>query len=92
ATNVAAGGTQAIGSFTLTLGASVNVGDEATFSAKSSTFDNTDSSLSLQIGANSSQTMNVSIGDMRAAALNVEDIDVTSSQSSQSATTAINQA
>ncbi|WP_026580995.1 flagellin N-terminal helical domain-containing protein [Bacillus sp. J33] len=92
ATNIAAGGTQAIGAFTLTLGASMSVGDEATFSATTSSYDNTDTSLSLQIGANSSQTMNVSIGDMRAAALNVDDIDVTSSQSAQASTTAINKA
>jgi flagellin len=92
ANNIASSGTVNIGAFTLTLSANVNVGDEATFSATTSSFDDTDTSLSLQIGANSSQTMNVSIGDMRAAALNVDDIDVTSAQSAQASITAINKA
>ena len=94
ATNVVAGADQVIGAFTVELGAagSMKVGDELTFTGSTSTFDNTDTSLSLQIGANSSQTINVGISDMRAGALKVDGLDVTSSQSAQAAITVINDA
>lgn len=94
ATNVTAGTAQVIGEFTVTLGdaASMKVGDELTFTGSTASFDDDDTSLSLQIGANSSQTINVGIGDMRAEALKVNGLDVTSSQSAQASITVINDA
>jgi flagellin len=94
ATNVAAGADQVIGAFTVELGAagSMKVGDELTFTGSTASFDDVDTSLSLQIGANSSQTINVGIGDMRAGALKVDGLDVTSSQSAQASITVINDA
>jgi flagellin len=48
--------------------------------------------LALQIGANESQTMNISISDMRAAALGINNLDVTSQTSAGSAITTIDNA
>ena len=45
--------------------------------------------LSLQIGANEGQDMNVGISDMRASALGVQGVDVTSATSAKSAITTI---
>ncbi|ANU09197.1 flagellin [Planococcus antarcticus DSM 14505] len=94
ATDIAAGDVQVIGSFDVTLGAadSMKVGDELTFTSSTASFDDVDTSLSLQIGANSSQTINIGIGDMRAGALKVAGLDVTSSQSAQASITVINNA
>jgi len=95
----AAGGAQTIntsagGSYTLTLGAlSIDdIGKEATFTSRASVETYTDNTLSFQIGANSSQTMNVDINDMRAAALHVDDINVSSATSAQASISAINKA
>ena len=95
----AAGGAQTIntsagGSYTLTLGAlSIDdIGKEATFTSRASVETYTDNTLSFQIGANSSQTMNVDINDMRAAALHVDDINVSSAASAQASISAINKA
>ena len=46
-------------------------------------------SLSLQIGANEGQTVGLSIADMRAEALGVNNIDVTTSQNAEKAVTTI---
>ncbi|MBN2794395.1 MAG: hypothetical protein JXR88_03230 [Clostridia bacterium] len=49
-------------------------------------------SLSMQIGANEGQDMNVSLGDMRAAALGVSSIDITTASSAKTSITTINDA
>lgn len=49
-------------------------------------------SLTMQIGANQGQTMNVSISDMRAAALGVSNIDLSSTTSAGAAVTLIDNA
>lgn len=48
--------------------------------------------LNMQIGANEKQTMYVSIGDMRAAALGINNVDVSSATSASTAITTINSA
>jgi len=48
--------------------------------------------LALQIGANESQTMSISIGDMRAAALGIDALNVTTQTSAGSAITTIDEA
>ncbi|MFV2046299.1 flagellin [Metabacillus sp. YM-086] len=48
--------------------------------------------VSFQIGANENQDMNVSISDMRASALSVDNIDVTSTASAKAAITTIDDA
>ncbi|AZV45268.1 hypothetical protein BAOM_4690 [Peribacillus asahii] len=94
----AAGGAQTIatadGSYSLTFGAIgvEDIGKEATFTSRASVEEYANNSLSFQIGANSSQTMNVDINDMRAAALNVDNIDVSSAASAESSISAINKA
>jgi flagellin len=95
----AAGGAQTIttsagGSYTLTLGALTidDIGKEATFTSRSSVEVYTDNTLRFQIGANSSQTMSVDINDMRATALHVDDINVSSAASAQASISAINKA
>ncbi|QMT17655.1 flagellin [Planococcus maritimus] len=94
ASDVTAAGTQVIGDFTVTLGAagSMKVGDELTFTGTEASFDDADTSLALQVGANSSQTINVGVGDMRAGALKVAGLDVTSAQSAQASISVINDA
>jgi flagellin len=49
-------------------------------------------SLTMQIGANEGQNMNVSLNDMRSAALGVDGVDITSASSASSAITTINDA
>lgn len=51
-----------------------------------------DNSLKLQIGANEGQTMSVSIQDMRAGALGVDQIDVSNATNASKAITTINKA
>ncbi|PYI51239.1 hypothetical protein DLM86_26195 [Paenibacillus flagellatus] len=51
-----------------------------------------DSSLSMQIGANEGQTLNVDINDMGAQALRIQDVDVSSSKGAQTAISVINNA
>ena len=48
--------------------------------------------LDFQIGANQGQTMKVTIGDMRSAALGINDIDMSSKEGAQAATTLIDTA
>lgn len=86
--------TAAGGDYSLTLGSldSDSIGKEATFTARASVEVYTDNTLSFQIGANSSQTMEVDINDMRSSALNVSDIDVTNAKSAEASISAINKA
>ena len=48
-----------------------------------------DFTATFQVGANSNQTISISIGDMRADALGVKNVDLTTSENSQKATTTI---
>ncbi|WHY79722.1 flagellin [Neobacillus sp. WH10] len=92
------GGAQTIqtanGSYSLTLGAIgvEDIGKEATFTSRASVEEYKNNALTFQIGANSSQTMNVEINDMRASALHVDNIDVSSAASAEASISAINKA
>ena len=48
-----------------------------------------DFTATFQVGANSNQTISISIGDMRAEALGVKDVDLTTAKGSQEATATI---
>ena len=48
-----------------------------------------DFTATFQVGANSNQSISISIGDMRADALGVKNVDLTTSENSQKATTTI---
>lgn len=48
-----------------------------------------DFTATFQVGANSNQTISISIGDMRAEALGVKNVDLTTSEGSQNATATI---
>jgi flagellin len=95
----AAGGVQTIntaagGSYDITFGAMTyeDVGKAATFTSKAMIENYQDDSLTFQIGANSAQTMSVDINDMRASALHVDNLDVTSAASAEAAIAQINNA
>ncbi|WP_416729627.1 flagellin [Fictibacillus sp. JL2B1089] len=94
AANVAAGATQVIGAFTLTLSAAADmkVGDEATFTARANSFTNASTALSFQIGANSSQTMSVGIDKMDSSALNIKGLKITTAGSAEASVSAVNKA
>ena len=89
-----AGGTVTVGDAILTIGTltSDNIGDEATFTIRQAVTDLTDKSLNYHIGANSSQTMRVSIEDMSSKALHVNGIKVTTASAAEAAISAINKA
>lgn len=53
---------------------------------------NSNGTLQLQIGANESQDMSLSIGDMRAAALGIQGVDISSATTAKTAITTINTA
>lgn len=88
------GAAVSIGDASITLGAlsTGSIGAEATFTTREAVADLDDDSLTYQIGANSSQTMKVAIEDMRASALNVDSINVSSSQAAEASISAINKA
>ncbi|TSI07325.1 flagellin [Lysinibacillus sp. BW-2-10] len=69
-----------------------DLGKEVTVTARKAEVNLDDESLTYQIGANSSQTMRVSIEDMRSSALNVDQIDVSSSGAAEASISAINKA
>ncbi|MEH6948144.1 flagellin [Bacillus sp. JJ634] len=99
-TTVAAAGatvtiaTAAGGSYDLTVAALTkdSIGKEVTFTSRASVEQYADNSLSFQIGANSSQTMSVGIGDMSASALKVDSIDITSAEKAEASISAIDKA
>jgi flagellin len=66
--------------------------DFETQTTTSTTTSTTDNSATFQIGANQTQTMKVAIGDMRAEALGVDNLDLTTSTGAQAAITTINTA
>ncbi|MBO1511742.1 flagellin N-terminal helical domain-containing protein [Metabacillus bambusae] len=91
---VSSGGAISIGDASITFGtlSTGSIGEEATFTTRAAVADLTDESLTYQIGANSSQTMKVAIEDMSASALNVDGINVSSSQAAEASISAINKA
>ncbi|MCW3488761.1 flagellin N-terminal helical domain-containing protein [Dethiobacter alkaliphilus] len=89
-----AGGDITIGAFTLSIGSLEigNVGDEATFSARQTATEDPSAALSFQIGANSSQTINVGVSQMDSEALFVKGLNVETAQSAGAAISAVNMA
>jgi flagellin len=77
---------------TLTTLSTLSIGEEATITARATVADTIDTSLTYQIGANSSQTMRVSIEDMSAKALHVDNIKVDTVQAAEASIAAINKA
>jgi len=69
-----------------------NIGEEATFSLRQADTSDADKSLTFHIGANSSQTMRVEIGDMSSTALHVSDIKIETQQAAEAAVSAIQNA
>lgn len=94
ATVAGAGGTATISGFTLTVGATtaIRVGDEATFTGRATVNDPHSTALTFQIGANSSQVINVGIEDMNSAALHIRGLNVTNAQSAGAAISAVTRA
>ncbi|AUG56255.1 flagellin N-terminal helical domain-containing protein [Acetivibrio saccincola] len=78
----------------LTLHENMKVGESITFvfSAAEEASDALDDSIMAQIGANAGQTAFISIGDMRAAALGVDEIDISSKFGAQVAIETVNNA
>ena len=78
----------------LTLHKNMKVGESITFvfSAAEEASDALDDSIMAQIGANAGQTAFISIGDMRAAALGVDEIDISSKFGAQVAIETVNNA
>jgi len=94
ATVSSSGGAVTIGDASITFGtlSTGSIGAEATFTTRAKVEVRADNSLTYQIGANSSQTMKVSIEDMSSTALKVNGIDVSSSQAAGASISAINKA
>ncbi|WP_284643221.1 flagellin N-terminal helical domain-containing protein [Paenibacillus silviterrae] len=90
----ATGGAITVGQSSVTIGAlgTEDIGKEATLTQRVAVEDNTDTSLTYQIGANSSQTMNVSIENMSSSALKVSSVKVTSAGAAEASISAINKA
>jgi flagellin len=65
------------------------VGEEMTFTTRKKLEDVTDASLTFQIGANSSQIMNVNVEDMSSTALKVNNVDVSKKGSAEASISAI---
>ncbi|SFK79577.1 flagellin N-terminal helical domain-containing protein [Brevibacillus centrosporus] len=92
ATSFAIGGATLGVKLSLSALTTLSIGKEATITARKAVNDVTDSSLTYQIGANSSQTMRVSIEDMSAKALKVDGISVKTSSAAEASISAINKA
>lgn len=73
-----------IGEFTLAV--------DENLTAATSQFEVTDDSVTLQIGANAGQTIDVAISDMSSTALGVQDIDISTSEGAESAIDTIDDA
>ncbi|MDQ1911282.1 flagellin [Paenibacillus sp. GD4] len=65
------------------------IGEEVTFTTRAQVDDRTDASLTFQIGANSSQVMNVAVEDMSSAALNVDSVNVETKGAAEASIAAI---
>ncbi|SDO37233.1 flagellin [Alkalicoccus daliensis] len=68
------------------------VGQEATVTTREAVAEGGSNALSFQIGANSSQTINVGINDMSSSALHVDNVDLTTAAGAGAALSAINDA
>ncbi|MGF9711158.1 flagellin [Paenibacillus naphthalenovorans] len=90
----ATGGTVTIGDARVTIGAlsTAKIGEEATFTQRKAVKDNIDTSLTFQIGANSSQTMNVSIEDMSSTALKLNGVKIDTKGAAEASISAIQKA
>jgi len=88
---VSSAGTVTIGDATITMGSltTLSIGEEATFTTRKAVADIQDSSLTFQIGANSSQTMNVSIEDMSSTGLHVNGIKINTKGAAEASISAI---
>lgn len=87
--------TFAIEDFTVTLNAAFeleNVNDTATFTARADSTVDQSSTLRFQIGANSSQNINVGIARMDSEALFIRGLDVSEAKSADAAVSAVNMA
>ncbi|MDW7651793.1 MAG: flagellin [Bacillota bacterium] len=85
----------AVGDFTVTLGQAFqleNVNNTATFTARADSEIDQSSTLRFQIGANSSQNINVGVAKMDSEALFVGGLDVSSARSADAAVSAVNMA
>ena len=85
----------AVGDFTVTLGQAfqlANVNDTATFTARENDQIDQSSTLRFQIGANSSQNINVGIAKMDSAALFVKGLNVSDAKAADAAVSAVNMA
>lgn len=83
----------AVGDFTVTIGQAFtleNVNETATFTARADSEIDQSATLRFQIGANSSQNINVGIAKMDSSALFVSGLDVSSSRSADAAVSAVN--
>ncbi|GEC91891.1 MULTISPECIES: flagellin [Brevibacillus] len=92
ATSFAIGGATLGVKLSLATLSTLSIGKEATVTSRAAVNDISDSSLTYQIGANSSQTMRVSIEDMRAKALNIDGISVKTTSAAEASISAINKA
>ncbi len=82
-------------SFDFTVDEAVTMDLEMMFDTVTTTTTTTtdvDNSIQFQIGANENQTLDVSINEMSASALNVDAVDITSADAASSAVTTINNA
>ena len=68
------------------------IGEEGTFTSREAVTAGEDKSLTFHIGSNSSQVMGVAIEDMSSEELNVNSIDITTSQAAEASISAINHA
>jgi len=77
---------------TLNITGGVKSGDSVAVVARTAITANSDQSFAFQIGANSTQTINVGISDMSASALNVNNINIKSQKSAEASVSTIEQA
>jgi flagellin len=97
ATTITQGGAVVFGSVTLNIASTgtgattmaAYVNDEMTYTTRQADTDVTDSSLTFQIGANSSQVMDISVEDMSAEALHVDNISVETKGAAEASISAI---
>lgn len=77
---------------TLNITGGVKSGDSVAVVARKAVTANSDNSFAFQIGANSTQTINVGISDMSATALHVDSINIKSQKSAEASISTIEQA
>lgn len=77
---------------TLNISGGVKSGDSVAVVARKAITGNSDESFAFQIGANSTQTINVGISDMSASALHVDNINIKTQQGAELSVSTIEQA